>query len=205
MTEQNFKTSFIPSKPIQPIKKGGDLPHDRGSSILTIISTVIFLSVLVISGGVYVYKISLDSKVKEQFERIKQIEANLEPPFVKDATRMNSKIKNIKFLFENHVAPSQMIALLERATRATLQFNSFSYKRDADGSALVTINGQARGFETIVLQSDSYSQTKFMKDILFTGLQPGDQDRGVRFNLTTIVDRALISYKEKVAQQQTNN
>ncbi|HMP67280.1 MAG TPA: hypothetical protein PKA60_00840 [Candidatus Paceibacterota bacterium] len=203
MPEQNFKTSFIPSKPIQPIKKGGNLGGGSGfGSIINIIAIVIFLSTIVVSVGVYVYKISLNNVIEKQNEEFIAIRALLDSPVIKDADRLNTKINNIKLILENHIAPSEILELLQSTTRQTLKFDTLTYKRESPTGASIVIAGQAKGFETIVLQSDSYSKTRLLKDVLFTGLQPGNDGVGVRFNLSAIVDNDLILYSKMLAKQQ---
>lgn len=203
MADQNFKTSFIPSKPIQPVTRGGELGVNRGSNFLTIITIVIFLATCVVSGGVYFYKITLEKSVEGQIAELQKIKSTLDPSIVGDSDRLNTKINAIKELLENHVAPSEILALLEEHTLKTLNFDTFTYKKEDSSNISISAVGQAKGFETIVLQSDKYSATSFLRNILFSGLQPNQQTAGVRFNLSGNVDPKLILYRDKLNREST--
>ncbi len=196
MTDQNFKTSFIPTKPIQPVSRGGRLGGGHGN-FLNIITLGIFILSIVLSGGVFGYKFILEKNYDDGIEELENVKKSLDTPLVNEADRLNNRINSVKSIFDSHLAPSRLITLLESKTLKTIQFNSLSFRKEADGSFKITADGIANDYGSIVAQSEQYGKTTFLKDVLFSGLQPNSQG-GVNFVLDAIVDQPLISFKKKV-------
>jgi hypothetical protein len=200
MTDQNFKTSFIPTKPIQPISKGGGLGVSSGN-FLNIITLIIFLISIVASGGVFVYKTLLQKADQKGIDQLEDAKQAFNIPLVNEADKLNNRIIAVKILLDNHLSPSKLFDLLEQHTLKTIQFNNLSIIGESDGAFKISATGiassykGASGYEAIILQSKEYSG--FLQDVLFTGIQP-TQLGGVSFTLDAKVDNGLIAYKNKI-------
>jgi uncharacterized membrane protein len=200
MTDQNFKTSFIPTKPIQPISKGGGLGVSSGN-FLNIITLVIFLISIAASGGVFAYKILLQKNDEKGIKALEEAKQTFNIPLVNEADKLNSRIMSVKVLLNNHLSPSKLFDLLESHTLKTIQFNNLSIIKESDGTFKISATGianrynDASGYEAIILQSKEYSS--FLQDVLFTGVQPTQQG-SVSFILDAKVDKKLIEYKNKI-------
>jgi len=201
MEDQNFKTSFIPTKPIQPVTRGGDLGRTSGGNFLTVITIVIFVATLLASAGVFGYRWTLDRKVNNQIAELEKVKESLNSPLINEADRLNSRIESVKSLLAKHVAPDQIFSLLEQTTLQTVKFDNLSYQQEADGVIKINAAGQALGFQSIVLQSDQYGDTGYLRNILFSGLQPNSQGGGVNFNLQGTVDNQLVLYRTKLTKE----
>lgn len=91
-----------------------------------------------------------------------------------------------------------MFALLGEITIPSVQYTNFSQQTGADGFA-VTIEGIARDYKSIVLQSDAFNTPKgsSFKNILFYNLTK-DKSNNISFNLKFTVDPSLLSYKNNI-------
>ena len=203
MTDQNFKTSFIPTKPIQTVSKGGKLGISKGN-FLNILTLGIFLVTIVITGGVVIYKIYLQKQVSNQIVQLEGARAALDSPLVTEADRLNTRMKNVVSLLDEHLAPSELFALLEKKTLKTVQFNDLTYTVEADGKVKIEASGSASSYEAIVSQSQEYGKSTYLKDILFTDLQPS-QTGGVSFNLSGTVDGDLVLYKNRIENEKVED
>ncbi len=199
MTDQNFKTSFIPTKPIQPVSKGGGLGVSSGN-FLNIIALIIFLISITISGGIFIYRILLEKQVSSQITQLETVRKSLDSPLVSEADRLNTRIESVKILLQNHVSPSEIFYLLEQSTLKTVQFIALNYKSESDGSIKISSTGKANNYEAVVLQSRKYGETGYFRDVLFSNLQ-ADQQGGVTFNLDITVDKQLVLYKNRLQRE----
>jgi hypothetical protein len=207
MVEQKFKTSFIPKKQAQPSHKIGRVVKS-GASLMTVIATVIFIISLIAAGVVFAYKYTLKGKVESQKQDLIKAKQGIDPVFIANATRLNDRIKSVQSLIDKHVAPSQLFTLLENETLKTVRFNSLQYFQDDDGNLGLEISGEAKSYQSIVLQSDRYGFTGKIRDVLFSGLQPIVEENIISFDFEGLVEPAAVLYSNllnAVPIQEDNN
>lgn len=192
--EPQFQSSFIPKKPIATQAKPGYVPGTRsGVGFFTLITIVIFLMTLLFSGGVYAYRLSLQGQIDNQIKQLEKAREQFEPNFIAEATRLNARMIAAREILRNHISPSTIFSLLEENTLKTVQFTDFSFADNPDGTVAVTANGIADSFRSIVLQSDTFGDTTYMRNVLFTGLQP-TQSGNVSFGMTANLDSQFILF-----------
>lgn len=197
MPETKFTTSFIPKKPVVTASKGGKIKKG-GTGFFSLITFFIFIVAIVGFGAVFFYEINLKNQKEAQIVNLQKAREFFDPEFVSEANRLNSRLLGVKELINKHTSPSQIFALFEIDTLKTVRFNSMSFGSTADGKISVSASGIARGFESIVLQSDRYGKSGYLRDVIFSGLQPNAQGF-VSFTFQGTVDPKLINYRETLA------
>jgi len=203
--ETKFKTSFIPKKPIEAQERPGVVSrrHD-GMGVFSLLSVVILLLVIAFGVGVYMYKLSLEQQIKAQFASLEKTRDSFEPEFVDEATRLSDRIRSAREILDSHLSPSVIFALLEEYTLQTVAFENFEFSDGAEGNVKVNASGIASGFASIVLQSDSFGETGFLKDVLFTDLQVDEEDN-VGFSFEATVDPKLVLYRRNLQLGEEGN
>ncbi len=196
MAEQKFTTSFIPKKSVRAPKVGGP-SFKSGTSFLTTITLVIFIATLFVTGGTYVYKLSLKGRIETQQKNLVKARGAFDPDFISQATRLNDRLMSVRSLIDDHVAPSQVFSLLENETLSTVRFDSLRYYEDEDNKLRLDVSGLAKGFQSIVLQSDRYGNTGKVRDVLFSDLQPTEEGL-VSFSFGGTVESRAVSYRNLV-------
>jgi hypothetical protein len=200
--QEQPKTSFIPKKPLQtaPTAKVA-MPSQKGSGgkkLFSLIATIIFIAVVVAFGAVISYKFTLQKRIEDQIDSLRRTKDEFDENFIQDATRLNLRINSATKLLDNHLSPSSIFALLEEYTLQTVSFENFMFQDLKDGNIQVTGTGEAARFESIVLQSDSFDQSGFMRNVLFNNLQP-IIDRGtISFSFSATLDPRLILYRNSL-------
>ncbi len=205
--DNQIKTSFIPHKPIETVASTNGAPIKRkrvGQTIFSLISMIIFLAA--IAGGVLVYtwKTKLKSDVIKQVEIMQLAQKNFDAKFVEEASRLNTRIELAKTMLANHVSPSSIYGLLEEYTLQTVAFSSFSFKDNQDGTLTVTGQGEAARYESIVLQSDAFGKSGYLRNVIFTNLRPDLVTGQVGFSFEATLDPRLILYKNSIIQPDNN-
>lgn len=196
--EPQFKSSFIPKKPIAPQAKPGYVARNKSSvGFFTLLTIVLFVATVLFLGGIFAYKMSLQSQIEGQVAELKKARDQFEEKFIADATRLNSRIIAANNLVQNHVSPSVIFSILEENTLKTVQFNSFSFTYGVEGLVTVSGSGVADSFRSVVLQSDAFGETQFMKNVLFSGLQPTESG-DVNFSVTADIDADLFLFSNNL-------
>lgn len=202
------KTSFIPKKPSETISTNVGVSTSSKKSvsktIFSLVANIIFIATLVAVGGVYFYYFTLTQKIETQVASLKKAKEELEDRFITDASRLNLRINSAIELLDNHLSPSSLFTLLESYTLQTVSFSNFSFTDTKDGNILIKGSGDAKRFESIVLQSDAFGESSFIRGVLFSDLNP-NIDRGViEFTFTATLDPSLILYKNSLPQNFNN-
>ncbi|MEY2641062.1 MAG: hypothetical protein RL150_455 [Candidatus Parcubacteria bacterium] len=196
--EPQFKTSFIPKKPIAGPLPGSAVSRLAGINFLTLLATVVFLAAVLFGAGIFLYNNQLERQIENQVAMLREVQQTFEPNFIAQATRLNQRIVSAERLLERHVSPSAIFAELEASTLQTVSLNNFTFSDNVDGKIIIRASGEGDSFRSIVLQSDQFGKSGYMRDVLFSGLEPNPRGN-VDFTFEAVLDPKLISFKSAVA------
>lgn len=189
--DTKFQTSFIPKKPIAPsFARRGD-----SVSVFMVISVVVFVLSLGAALGVFAYKKILITRIAEMDETLVRAKNAFEPDFVLKLSRFDKRVSASRELLSSHGALSSLFTLLENDTLATVRFDSFSFTTSGAGEGgALAMTGRAKNFSSIALQSDVFGEERFIKNPVFSDLNP-DQSGNIAFRFSATVDKPLLSFK----------
>ncbi len=204
--DNQIKTSFIPRKNIDTavdFQAGGSLKSNRNvaRTIFSFIATLILLAI--IAGGVltYFWQIKLKKDITDQVSIMESSKKNFNDDFVKASSRLDTRIQEAMFMLENHVSPSAVYSLLQEYTLKTVSFSSFSFQDNHDGTINISGSGEALKYETIVLQSDSFGKSGYMRNVIFTDLRADLETKRVGFTFKATLEPKLIFYKDSLSSK----
>ncbi len=197
--EPNTPTSFIPKRPIDSSMTPS--PHHSGSvGLLSLLTFVIVLGTAVAFAGVYLYEKQLVSQKAKLEASIKQAQDGIGTEFVSDMKRLDARIDGVKELIKDHVVVTPIFEALEDSTLRSVQYKDFSYTIKTDTTTKVSVvsvdlNGSAKNYATIALQSDAFSTNPLIKNPIFSNLTIDDKTRTVNFKLNFSVNMTDLSYQ----------
>jgi hypothetical protein len=137
----------------------------------------------------------LKGAIGVQLQTLEKARQSFEPTFITEANRLNLRIENVNRILNNHLAPSAIFALLQEFTLQTVSFDRFLFQDGADGTIKVAAAGEADSFRSIVLQSDKFGQSGYLRDVLFAGLEPNDRGN-INFTMEASIDPQLVLYRK---------
>lgn len=200
--DNQIKTSFIPRKVVDTtttFQPGAAIAPKRvGRTIFSLIATIIFIASLVGGVLVYTWQIKLKKDIAGQVEVMQQTRKNFDEKFVQEASRLNTRIESAKGMLTNHVSPSSLYGLLEEYTLQTVSFAQFSFQDNQDGTIGVTGTGEAARYESIVLQSDAFGKSGYLRNVIFTNLKPTTNNDRIGFSFEATLDPRLILYRNSI-------
>ena len=202
--DNQIKTSFIPRKTIDAaiqVQPGGRISTKRvGRTIFNLVAILIFMTA--IAGGVLVkvWQIKLEKDIINQVETMKQARKKIDEKFLQQASRLNTRIESANSMLANHVAPSEIYSLLEDYTLQTVSFSRFSFIDNQDGTINVKGSGEAKQYESIVLQSDAFGKSGYLRNVIFTNLTSNPNNSNIGFSFEATLDPKLIFYKNTLDQ-----
>lgn len=213
--ENQIPTSFIPkqaivSKPAPERASGG-----AGMGLVTTLSFLVLFVSIALAGGVFSYKMMLQSNINRPCPSTTQIETsgcgllaslevdkrNLDRELLLEMERFDAKLKTAKGVLAGHITLIPFFDRLGRLTLKTVQFSSFDIK---DG--VVTMKGSTRTYENVAVQANLFNTEKSFKDILFSDLDVNAAGN-VAFKVTFKVAPEMLAYSNYLAgeyQKQLN-
>lgn len=193
--ETNFQTSFIPKKPMVPERT----VRSRPLGLLTILSLLVFFTVLIATGALYFYKETLAKSIANMENDLRKAETRFEPEAISKFELLNRRLNAGKTALDRHVAISPIFKALEEVTMKSVRYNKFSYSLEGNANTkmIVKLDGIASDYRSIALQSDLYSQSKYFKNPIFSNLSL-DNKGSVNFDLEFTVDPVFVDYKKLV-------
>lgn len=193
--DTKFQTSFIPKKAIKP-----EVTRARSESVsvFMLIAIILFILSLAVAGGVFAYKKVLIGRIDKMNIQLSQAKNSFEPESIKKWGRLSQRIESTRKVLASHTVVSPVFSLLENATLASVKFDSFSYELKDNGVSSLFMTGKANTFGSVALQSDVFGQEPFIKNPVFSDLNP-DQNGAILFKFNSTLDGALVSYKNNMA------
>ncbi len=207
--ETQFKTSFIPKKPIETsvdLRSTGSAPRRVGGTIFSFVGTLIFLGALGGYAATFVWQYKLKNDISNQIASLQTAKKEFDERFTQEASRLNTRIQEGSRILDNHVSPSSLYALLEEYTLQTVSFRQFSFVDNQDGTLTITGGGDAARYESIVLQSDAFGKSGFLRNVIFTDLVPNEDLGIIGFTFEATLDPRLVLYRNSLptVTSQTN-
>lgn len=206
--DNQIKTSFIPRKNIDAaatFQTGAVMPKRTGRTIFSLMATLIFLATIAGGGLVYVWQIKIKKDIAGQIETMKKARDSFDENFIQDAGRLNARIESAKGMLVNHVSPSSLYGLLEEYTLQTVAFTQFGFKDNQDGTIAISGSGEALRYESIVLQSDAFGKSGYLRNVIFTNLRPDANNQKIGFTFQATLDPKLILYRNSISPNTVNN
>jgi hypothetical protein len=201
--DPQLPTSFIPKRPVV-----AGVPTEQHSSravgLLSLVTAIVVIATLLSFVFVFLYQRSLSTQ-KEKFEQmINDARNGVGTDFLADMKRLNARIIGVKTLLDKHIVVTPIFEALQATTLRSVQYKSFSYQFVTDPTTKeqmvrVSLNGVAKNYTTIALQSDAFAQSSLIKNPVFSDLNVDDKGESVLFKLTFDVSPSDLSFASFVA------
>jgi hypothetical protein len=199
--DNNIQTSFIPKKPIVEDSK----ISSSSVSLFLVVAIIIFLVSLSLMAWVTFTKTNLINQIKENKAIIEKNKGEFEAGTIESILRLDSRIKVVQSLIDNHVVVSPIFNFLEQRTLKSIRFKNFKFYNSgkaADGSDIVKVemSGQAKDFKTIALQANEFGKIEYrdsIKEPVFSDLNL-TADASVSFSFSAYVIPKFISYRDNI-------
>ena len=199
--EPNFQTSFIPKKPIVEERAVSARPI----GIFTIVSIFILFTVILATGGLYLYKANLVKNIAKMENDLNLAKNRFEPSKITELQLLDKRLRAASEILSRHIAITPVFQALQDITMKTVRYTKFSYDfgdvKDAKNArVIIKLSGQAVGYRSVALQSDLFAKNKNLIDPVFSNLALDDKGN-VLFDLEFLVDPALVDYRQMLLTQ----
>lgn len=190
--QERVKTSFIPKQSLVVERKRAGNQNPVG--IVNVLATIILLVTIFSAVGLFLFEQYVGQSIERKRESLDRARAAFEPATIKELARLDQRLGAAEVLLGVHIAPSALFDEIERMTLSSVRFKDFSFTEQATGKYSVTMAGEARSFNALALQSDSFGESEFFLEPIFSNLNLDDEGNVV-FNFSGTVDTTQIRYQ----------
>ena len=168
--------------------------HSLG--LFSVIAIFIFLTMLVATGALYLYKGMLGKKIDSRQSALALAKNRFEPARISQLQVLDKRLKAASEVLNGHITVSPIFKALEAITMKTVRYTKFNYVLgDRNERVEIKLSGLAVGYRSIALQSDLFAKNKNLIDPVFSN--PTLDDKGnVLFDLVFSVDPSFVNYRE---------
>lgn len=158
--------SFIPKQPT-----GGSVRKRtvRKVYVLAYISFVLFLGTLVAAGGTFIYKLSVESTLEEQQNKLIEERDQFSPAQIESLRALDTRLEEAQGILDGHISVHRIFEVLEAVTVSTVQIVGFDIMRTDSGSVELIISGLTKeGFEALLFQKEISERDSIFNDAVYS-------------------------------------
>ena len=185
------KTSFIPKQSLK-VERTTSVQNTTFGVVNTIAGVVLIAAILA-AGGLFFFEQYTKSAIQSKRDSLERARAAFQPETIKELARLDSRLLVGQSLLAQHVAPSKLFDFFERETLASVRFSNFSYGESGPGRVMVRMDGEARSFNAVALQSDAFGTSDELSDVIFENLNINAVGN-VTFTFSAIVNQSALAY-----------
>lgn len=182
-----INASFIPKKDIKTRRAGPGF----SVNIFLLIGIVIFLTAVLGSLGVYVWKNQLSALNQESLATLEKNRENYGLAAIEEYIELSNRIEAVDGLLDGHISVAKIFGLLEKDTLTDVIITNFSFDTEEDGMVMVTARGTAPTYEHVAYQAETYGDNRDIKELILSDVDQ-DRDGTVTFNIEFAVDRSFL-------------
>lgn len=150
MNDQS-QSSFIPRNPV----RGSSQPRPvKRVYLLSIISTVFFISTVTMAAGVWFYSYTLKNDLKEEQARLASEQDAFNQSSLERVLEFESRLDSAKQLFTRQIILTDVLNALEENTVASNRFQAFAYTNPGTEAATLSLTGVAQDFNATIFQRE---------------------------------------------------
>lgn len=195
--EADFRTTFIPKKPMIPQSAPSQAPVSRPAGILFVISVIIFIVSLGIAGAVYGYKTYLNNEVADLAVQLDRVQKTLDPSTIKEFTIMDKRLRNSEMLLNQHYVMYPLFEVLRTTTLPTVRYTKLDLAYNEGGDLVATLSGESDGYRSIALQSQALAQNADLKNTIFSNFVVTPKGR-VSFDVSFSIPKGDLSFEKNI-------
>lgn len=204
MNKENLQSSFIPQA-----KKSSGNYRKSTYNLFSITGILIFVSLILSTGGLFTYDYFLKVKKKEVEDNLPKVEEIFDAELLRDLNIANARVRVSENLLEDHVAPSVIFAFLENFTIEDVYFYNFDYRSNQiqeDNVATVRMFGHAPTFGAVAFQSDVLKDIDNIKSVNVANVRLVEgrtlAERRVSFDVTLEFEEKEVLYSKTLSKKE---
>jgi hypothetical protein len=197
--ENDFRTTFIPKKPIVPQAAPTSAPVSKPVGILFVLAVIIFIASLAIAAGTYFYKSYQSKQVADLAVSLDKVQKSLDANVIKEFSIMDKRLRNAETLLSQHNVTYPLFDALRTTTLPAVRYTKMDFAFNDAGGLDVTMSGESDGYRSIALQSQALTQNTDLSGIIFSNFIVTPKGR-VSFDVSFAIPKGDLAFSKNLGQ-----
>ncbi|KKW21641.1 MAG: hypothetical protein UY71_C0031G0004 [Parcubacteria group bacterium GW2011_GWB1_52_7] len=165
---------------------------------LLIVSIIVCLGSIVLSGGVYAYHKILQKQTADLKAEVEKLELDLRDPQGPNNTNIDQileldrRLASLRRLLEGHAFSSNALSMLEGNTLSRVRYMSFAFGAD---SRKIDLSGETISYAALAEQIRTLESVSEVERVDFSGLSLSENG-GLKFKLGITFKPTLLRWRE---------
>ena len=196
MADNTTKTvpNFIPKKEDTNKVRSHIERVRRYLNVLFFISSIVFVAAIVALVLSYLFIGYSTEELERKKELLRQQTDVSDTTEIADLNRLDTRLKVASNLLENHQIITPVLEEIEDYTLQVVELESLSLSDSQNGNLSASGTGLALNYDSLAIQSDSFSESEYILNPIFSSFQAND-DGFVSFQYSFEIDRALTEFE----------
>jgi len=196
MADNTTKTvpNFIPKKEDTNKVRSHIERVRRYLNVLFFVSSIVFVAAIVALVLSYLFIGYSTEELERKKELLRQQADVSDTTEIADLNRLDTRLKVASNLLENHQIITPVLEEIEDYTLQVVELESLSLSDSQNGNLSASGTGLALNYDSLAIQSDSFSESEYILNPIFSSFQAND-DGFVSFQYSFEIDRALTEFE----------
>lgn len=162
--------------------------------ILFVVAMLLFLGSGMVYLGAYAYSLSISGNIAALKNSLDQKKKTFDVTTLTELSKTDARLAAAADILAKHRTLAPLFETLDYYTLQSVRFRSFKLDASTEGKPItIEMKGDAASYSSIALQSDAFSESGKLNNIIFSELNLDERGR-VIFLFTANVDPSLLSY-----------
>ncbi len=159
-------TSFVPHVPVPSANPNAT--HLDISRIFLFSSLGILITMLLASGGIFLYQHSLEGQLIQKQTKLTSIEKTFNQTNARDFVHLRDQLSSAQILLDKHITLSRVFDLLETVTVKRLSLTGLKISMPKGKPATIELEGLAANFNTLATQAALLKKNRLLSNAVFS-------------------------------------
>ena len=186
--------SFIPKEEQVKARQNRAASIRRSLNLFFYLSILIFVLSLIALALAFLYRQYNESQLISSRQELAQAREQYDPDTVNMLNRFDTRLTVARNLLNNHVAFTNLFSEIEDRTLRSVKFDSFEASLN-EGNIELTGAGIAQSYAALALQSDSFADSEYIQNPIFSNFSRDEEDETIQFDFSLRANPDLINYE----------
>lgn len=183
--------------------------------VFNIITSSLLALSCVCTVGIFLYKDHVTKELSDARIALREVSSSKSEENARKVEEIrvyDNKLTLARTLLEDHLAPSVLLAELEKNTKETVQYSSFEYAYDPGYDVMLTLNGTTKELSSVSLQKGQFIRDGIFSEFVISDISTAgiiapvdsasagtasiteDKNEGAGFVVKGIFKKKLLAY-----------
>ncbi len=170
--DDTSRSSFIPKQGAGMIPT--TVRKRKRFYVFGFVGTVVLVGSLLLAVGTYFYRGTVESKLAAEQAALSEKKEAFSEAQILEVRQFERKLAAVRYLLNNHIAPSKVFEALHLTTLSPVQLTAFSLEQRPSQDVTLSVSANTDAFRVVALQALALGENALLKNAIVSDLTKQD-------------------------------